>query len=277
MNVLARPSYSKGKAHLSATQLLDSPKIVALRRKFEDEIEQDASDMVFSLFGSALHNILEHGKDHNHLVEERLHTELDGWHISGAIDLQIKNPDGVSIRDYKTTSAWAVMKQKYEWELQLNIYAWLVERVKKVKVTDLGIVSVIRDWSRRDAGIKEGYPESPIKELSVPLWDYEAREAYISKRIAMHSACDFELETSGSLPDCTPEDMWEKPAVWAIKKTGNIRAKSLYSSKEHAEEALKELSKEYEIEYRPGERTRCMSYCPVSNWCQQWRDYQEVK
>jgi len=277
MNVLARPSYSKGKAHLSATQLLDSPKIVALRRKFEDEIEQDASDMVFSLFGSALHNILEHGKDHNHLVEERLHTELDGWHISGAIDLQIKNPDGVSIRDYKTTSAWAVMKQKYEWELQLNIYAWLVERVKKVKVTDLGIVSVIRDWSRRDAGIKEGYPESPIKELSVPLWDYEAREAYISKRIAMHSACDFELETSGVLPDCTPEDMWEKPAVWAIKKTGNIRAKSLYSSKEHAEEALKELSKEYEIEYRPGERTRCMSYCPVSNWCQQWRDYQEVK
>lgn len=277
MNVLARPSYSKGKAHLSATQLLDSPKIVALRRKFDDEIEQDASDMVFSLFGSALHNILEHGKDHNHLVEERLHTELDGWHISGAIDLQIKNPDGFSIRDYKTTSAWAVMKQKYEWELQLNIYAWLVERVKKVKVTDLGIVSVIRDWSRRDAGIKEGYPESPIKELSVPLWDYEAREVYISKRIAMHSACDFELETSGALPDCTPEDMWEKPAVWAIKKTGNIRAKSLYSSKEHAEEALKELSKEYEIEYRPGERTRCMSYCPVSNWCQQWRDYQEVK
>ena len=277
MNVLARPSYSKGKAHLSATQLLDSPKIVALRRKFDDEIEQDASDMVFSLFGSALHNILEHGKDDNHLVEERLHTELDGWHISGAIDLQIKNPNGLSIRDYKTTSAWAVMKQKYEWELQLNIYAWLVEKVKKVKVTDLGIVSVIRDWSRRDAGIKEGYPESPIKELSVPLWDYEAREAYISKRIAMHSACDFELETSGVLPDCTPEDMWEKAAVWAIKKTGNIRAKSLYSSKEHAEEALKELSKEYEIEYRPGERTRCMSYCPVSNWCQQWRDYQEVK
>jgi hypothetical protein len=277
MNVLARPSYSKGKAHLSATQLLDSPKIVALRRKFDDEIEQDASDMVFSLFGSALHNILEHGKDDNHLVEERLHTELDGWHISGAIDLQIKNPNGLSIRDYKTTSAWAVMKQKYEWELQLNIYAWLVEKVKKVKVTDLGIVSVIRDWSRRDAGIKEGYPESPIKELSVPLWDYEAREAYISKRIAMHSACDFELETSGVLPDCTPEDMWEKPAVWAIKKTGNIRAKSLYSSKENAEEALKELSKEYEIEYRPGERTRCMSYCPVSNWCQQWRDYQEVK
>lgn len=276
INVLDRPTYSKGKAHLSATQLLDSPKVVALRRKFDDEIEQDASDMVFSLFGSALHNVLEHGKDENHLVEERLHAELDGWHISGAIDLQILHPEGISIRDYKTTSVWAVMKQKFEWELQLNIYAWLVEKVKQAPIVDLGIVAIIRDWSRRDANHKEGYPESPIKELPVKLWPMAERECYISRRIAMHSACDFDMETSGVLPDCTPEDMWEKPAVWAIKKKGNIRAKSLYDAEDKAEEAIKDLGKEYEIEYRPGERTRCMSYCPVSHWCEQWRSYQST-
>ena len=276
INVLDRPTYTKGKAHLSATQLLDSPKVVALRRKFDDEIEQDASDMVFSLFGSALHNVLEHGKDENHLVEERLHAELDGWHISGAIDLQILHPEGISIRDYKTTSVWAVMKQKYEWELQLNIYAWLVEKVKQAPIVDLGIVAIIRDWSRRDAGNKEGYPESPIKELPIKVWPMAEREAYISKRIAMHSACDFDMETSGELPDCTPEDMWEKPAVWAIKKKGNIRAKALYDAEDKATEALKDLSAEYEIEYRPGERTRCMSYCPVSSWCEQWRKYNEA-
>jgi hypothetical protein len=70
--------------------------------------------------------------------------------------------------------------------------------------------------------------------------------------------------------------MWEKPAVWAIKKKGNIRAKSLYDAQDKAEEAIKDLGKEYEIEYRPGERTRCMSYCPVSNWCEQWRKYNET-
>lgn len=91
MNVLDRPQYDKGKANLSATQLLNSPKIVALTKKFEDEIETDAADMVWSLFGSAVHNILEHGKDDNHLVEERIHAEHDGWHISGAIDLQVVN------------------------------------------------------------------------------------------------------------------------------------------------------------------------------------------
>jgi PD-(D/E)XK nuclease superfamily len=210
------------------------------------------------------------------MVEERLHAELDGWHISGAIDLQILHPEGISIRDYKTTSVWAVMKEKYEWELQLNIYAWLVEKVKQAPIVDLGIVAIIRDWSRRDAGNKEGYPESPIKELPIKLWPMAEREAYISKRIAMHSACDFAMETSGDLPECTPEDMWEKPAVWAIKKKGNIRAKALYDAQDKAEEAIKDLGKEFEIEYRPGERTRCMSYCPVSSWCEQWRKYNEA-
>jgi hypothetical protein len=55
LNVLKRPTYSKGRAHLSATQLLNSPKIVALTKKFEDELEQDVSDMVWSLFGTAIH------------------------------------------------------------------------------------------------------------------------------------------------------------------------------------------------------------------------------
>ena len=148
VNVLHRPTYSKGRAHLSVTQLINSPKIVALTKKFEDELEQDVSEMVWSIFGSAIHGILEHGKDDNHLVEERLHAEVDGYRISGAIDLQIVTDSGISIRDYKTTSAWAVMNEKSDWEQQLNIYAWLVETVKKIPVTDVGIVAIIRDWSR---------------------------------------------------------------------------------------------------------------------------------
>ena len=275
MNVLARPTYNKGKAHLSATQLLNSPKIVALTNKFDGELEQDASDMVWSIFGSAVHNFLEHGKDDNHLVEERLHIEHDGWHISGAVDLQMTNSDGVDIRDYKTTSVWAVMNEKIEWELQLNVYAWLVEKVKNVPVTSLGIVAILRDWKAREKQQKEGYPESPIKEVPIRLWTMAEREAYVSERISAHSSCEFELETGGNLPDCTPTEMWEKPAVWAVRKTGNVRAKSLHDSEESALLALEELGKGYEIEFRAGERTRCESYCLVNTYCQQYRDYKD--
>lgn len=277
MNILKRPTYSKGKAHLSATQLLNSPKIVALTKKFDDEIEQDASEMVWSIFGSAVHNVLEHGRDDNHLVEERIHAEFDGWHISGAVDLQILNPDGLDIRDYKTTSVWAAMNEKPEWEDQLNVYAWLVEKVKKVPVTSLGIVAILRDWKERESKQKEGYPESPIKELPIRLWSMEERTEYISSRIAIHSACDFAMETDGDLPDCTPAEMWEKPTTWAIKKKGNVRAFKVYETEKHAQEALATMDKAYEIEVRLGERTRCENYCPVSPYCQQYRDYLSTK
>lgn len=276
VNVLKRPTYDKGRAHLSVTQLINSPKIVTLTSRFEDELEEDVSDMVWSLFGSAIHKVLEHGKDANHLIEERIHAEVDGWHISGAVDLQIVHEDGsVSIRDYKTTSAWAVMNEKIEWEQQLNIYAYLIETVKKTPIADLAIVAIIRDWNRRDAATREGYPEAPIKELPIKLWDYEARENYVLHRIALHSACEFAMESEERLPFCSPEEMWEKPTVYAVTKKGNVRAKSLHESEEEAKAAVEKLGKDYEIIVRPGERTRCANFCPVNHRCQQWRDYQD--
>ena len=277
INVLQRPTYSKGKANLSVTQLINSPKIVALSKKFEDELEQDVSEMVWSLFGSAVHSVLEHGKDDNHRVEERLHAEIDGYKISGAIDLQIVGESGIQIRDYKTVSVWAVMNEKIEWEQQLNIYAWLVEKVKGEPVSDLGIVAIIRDWSRRDAGIREGYPEAPIKEIPIRLWTFEEREAFVSARIHAHAEVEFAIESDGDVPSCTPEEMWEKPTMWAVKKTGGVRAKSVHESEGEANAALEKAGKGYEIEVRPGSRTRCESFCPVNHRCQQWREYQERK
>lgn len=277
VNVVQRPTYSKGKANLSVTQLINSPKIVALTNKFQEELEQDVSDMVWSLFGTAIHAILEHGKDDDHIVEQRLHTEVDGWNISGAIDLQVLGNDTIDIKDYKTVSVYAVMNEKIEWEQQLNIYAWLVEKIKGTPVNSISIVAIIRDWSRRDAANKEGYPQAPIKEIPITLWTMDQREAFIKERIALHSACEFHMETDGKLPDCTPQEMWEKPTVWALKKRGNVRAKALYDSEDKAYEALGNYGVEYEIEVRPGERTRCANFCPVNNYCQQWRDYQEKK
>lgn len=277
VNVLDRPTYSRGKANLSVTQLINSPKIVALTKKFEDQLEQDVSDMVWSIFGSAVHKVLEHGQDENHIVEERLHAEVDGWKISGAIDLQIINGDTIDIRDYKTVSAWSVMNEKIEWEHQLNIYAWLVETVKKTKVGSLGIVAIIRDWSRREAARNPDYPQAPVKEIPINLWGMLERKKLITDRISAHAACEFEIETDGDLPDCTSEEMWEKPTVWAVKKLGGARAKSVHQTHQEALEALAKSGRDYEIEVRPGSRTRCESFCPVNTFCQQWRDYQERK
>lgn len=269
ISALHRPTYSKGDAHISCTELLNSPRIVQLKRKHWEEIEQDASEMVWQLFGSAIHHILEHGKGDNHIIEERLFAEFSGWVLSGAIDLQTVTPDGIEISDYKTTSAWAVMNEKADWTHQLNIYAHLVEKVKKIPVTGLSIVAIIRDWSAREAQ-KETYPQAPIVTIPIKLWSPEEREAFIQSRLTAHSSAMFEADTEGTLPECSPEEMWEKSSTWAIKKEGGVRAKSVHSTKEEAE---LNLAKGYFIEHRPGERTRCKSFCQVSKFCSQHQTY----
>lgn len=280
VNVIHRPTYSKGKAHISATEIINSPRIVQLKKKYWDEIEQDASEMVWSLFGSAVHNILEHGKGDNHVVEERLHLEFEGWRISGAIDLQEVEPNGtITISDYKVTGAWAVMNEKDDWHRQLNIYAWMVEKVKKVPVGKLQIIAIIRDWSARDAQTKENYPSSPVATIDIPLWTFEEREQFMTKRIYEHGTALFEMETDGDLPECTAEEMWEKQTSYALKKDGNVRAKSVHETQEAAEEALVKAlgtakkNEGFSIEIRQGERTRCKGYCQVAPFCNQYQNY----
>jgi hypothetical protein len=283
LNVIARPQYSKGKANMSVTELLNSPRIVQLKRKHWDELTEDASDMVWSIFGTAIHGVLEHGKGDNHIVEERIHTELDGMRISGAIDLQERTPDGIVVSDYKTTSAWAVMNEKQDWHNQLNSYAYLVESAKKLPVCKLQIVAIVRDWSRRDAATREGYPKAPIVVIDIPLWPFAEREAYIRSRISLHGDALFEMETDGDMPDCTPEEMWEKQTTYALKKDGNVRAKSVHETSEAAEKALADATEKakkgekFLIEVREGDRTRCSSFCQVAGMCSQYKKYLSTK
>jgi hypothetical protein len=279
INVIKRPEYNKGKSNMSVTELLNSPRIVQLKRKHWDDLTEDASDMVWSIFGTAIHGVLEHGKDDHHIVEQRIHIELDGMHISGAIDLQEITEDGIILSDYKTTSAWAVMNEKQDWHNQLNSYAYLVEVAKKIPVCKLQIVAIVRDWSRRDAATRDGYPAAPIVVIDIPLWSFADREAYVRSRISLHGDAFFEMETDGDMPECTPEETWEKPTTYALKKDGNVRAKSVHETREAADTALAaatEKAKKGEkflIEVREGGRTRCESFCQVAPYCQQHQEY----
>jgi len=274
VNIMKRPTYSKGDAHLSATELINSPRIVQLRKEHEHKLESDVSDMVWSIFGTAIHGVLEHGKDDNHLVEERLNSEISGWKISGAIDLQIINPDGsITINDYKTCSVWSVMNEKIDWEYQLNIYAWLVEKVKKAPVSSLEIVAIIRDWSRRESEIREAYPDAPIKVIPINLWPFEEREQFIMNKVTEHSNAMLDFWMGNDLPECTPEQMWEKKTTYAVKKKGGKKATNVFDNEEDALAKVADLGAGYEIEVRNGERTRCEKFCQVNNFCSQYQRY----
>jgi len=273
VNLARRDKYTKGKAHLSATEMLNSPRIVQLRKKYDDQVEVDVTDLIPSMWGTAMHYMVEQGKADNHIIEQRLHAEIDGWHISGAIDLQTVTPDGIEISDWKNVGVWAVMNEKVEWEQQLNIYAWLVEEVAKKPVTKLSIVAIVNNWNKRDAKSKEGYPPARGIVLDIKLWPFEERLKFIRGRIHAHSEGQFSTDAGEELPLCTPVDMWEKPTSYAVKKEGGARAKSVHADLQEAEEALLKAGTGYALEIRQGERTRCDEYCSVNKWCDQYQSY----
>ena len=276
--------YSKGKADISVTSLIDSPKIRLMKDKYDDQIEVDAVDMVWALFGTAVHSVLEKSKQSDDIItEERLYKEVDGWVLSGAIDRQefVSNDDGsrtVNIIDYKVTSVWSVIYGKPEWENQLNCYAYLAS---KTNVGSLKICAILRDWNRRDAEKKEDYPKAPIVFVDIPLWDKSKTEEYIKDRIRIHQEAQISFDLNEDVGLCSDEDMWKKNDTWAVKKKGQKRAIRVLDSEEEAIKYMewhKETDRAYtnktdlEIEFRVGEHTPCGNYCSVADFCNQYQE-----
>lgn len=268
VSLASREYYTKGAAQYSVTELLSPPRIRRLREQFHEKVEQDVTDMLWSMLGSALHVVMERGQTEGHITEERLFKEMDGVTISGQIDLQHERDGGVVITDYKFTSAWAVMADKPEWEEQLNVYRWLVETVKGNRVDALNICALIRDFSRHDT--REGYPAAPIQMISIPMWDLDKTEAFVRRRLDAHRDAKVAHEFGDALPECTPEERWQSETVYAVKREGRKTAIRVFKDLEEANQ-LAEKEKGY-VETRPGEPKRCTgNYCGVADWCSQYQ------
>jgi hypothetical protein len=273
-----RDYYSKGKSDYSVTEIISPPRIQRLRRTHFEEIEQDVSDMLWMLLGTALHVVAERSEVSGHTNEERLSAGINGIILSGAIDLQKDDEDGVTITDYKFTSAWALMNDKPEWEQQQNIYKYLVERVKKKPVKGLKICALIRDWSRRDAQNKPDYPQAPIQVIDIPMWTFDRTEAFIKERVEMHRDSKVSADWGDELPLCSDEERWLRPTTYAVKKDGRKTAIRVFDTQDEADALLKEMPEKDKgfIEIRKGEAVRCTgNFCGVSQWCSQFQNQKE--
>ena len=270
MSLAKRDYYSKGKADYSVTELLSPPRVQRLRKLYHSQMKQDVSQMLWQLMGSALHVVAERGQADGHVTEERLFTTFEGVVVSGAIDVQQEESDGVTIMDYKFTSAWAVMNEKPEWEQQQNVYGWLVRREKKKNVKGVKIIALIRDWNRREAERREDYPKAPIQVISLRLWSHEEAEEFVRNRIAAHNTGKVAVAFDEELPLCSDEDRWVRETKYAVMKEGRKRAVKLFDNEADAKQ-FAEQEKGY-VETRNGEAIRCAGdYCGVSQWCSQYR------
>lgn len=264
--------YRPTKNRYGVTSLLKGATQVVLQRRHHDEIENDASSMVWSLFGKAVHEILEKAETPGVMKEMRVELLLDGSTISGVIDLY--NPETGKITDYKTASVWKVIHNDFQdYENQVGLYGWLLTELG-YKAEAGEIVSFLKDHSKLKAKIDKTYPQFPVHRKEFPI-TAETNAKYK----AMAEEKLREIKTQEHMPDyclpgCTPEERWNTGDKWAVMKKGAKRALKLFDAKEAAEAYLK--TRGDFIEARPGEDKRCEEYCSVAQWCPLWRSKHEA-
>ena len=101
---------------------------------------------------------------------------------------------------------------------------------------------------------------SPSVEIDVPIWSISETEDFIQLRLHAHYK-----ET----PDeCTSEERWEKPTVYAVKKKDRKTAVKLYDNMTAAEAHSSKAINLF-IEVRQGVNIRCLHYCPCMPFCEQ--------
>lgn len=263
INAIKKHEHTGG--FISASQFNSSVRQFWLKKRHEDEIVKDASDMIWALFGTAFHKVLEDGVDggvDGGLGEKSLHAVVEMADVTGTCDYY----HGGIVTDYKTISAWSIVYDSHreDWEKQLNVYAWLYKK-NGYEVKKLQVVGFLRDWSKGKAN-DPSYPQQQVVVIPVELWTEKKQEEFVGDTV--RTMLSYQDTLDDKLPECTPEELWKTDDVWALMKHGRKSAVKLYNSESDCRAAA-DGEKMY-VQHRPGEAKRC-AYCDVSSFCSQFK------
>ena len=256
----------------SVTALLKGVKQFVLEKRYSNELEEEASDNVWSLLGSAMHAVIERVGGDNSLVEERLQVKINGEIVSGGVDLY----ENGTITDFKFTSVWSwiLVGRISEWEKQLNCYAYLYKKAG-FPVNKLEIIAIFRDWQKSKFKAKkssECYPKQ-IEVIPLTLWSDDKTEAFMREKISM-------FQEALDLPDdmitpCSRQERWEDKPQYALVKTGSTRATKLFDTPDEAKAYWSEKFNDdlsYDIQERFKEPKKCAEYCSVNKYCNFYKE-----
>ena len=259
--------YDRGGADISATQLGEPPRVIALKNRHYDEIQEDYADRLYALEGHVIHEILEHaaaGLGEKALVEQRFFAMIGSWMLSGQVDIYY---DDGHLQDYKSVSV-AQRKRgvKKEWVWQLNVLAHLL-RANNLPVTRIEAVRRYRDWSLSAKQRETDYPACAVETLLLPLWTPEEAAAWIADRVEIHRLASM-VNDDAELPECTMEERWNPGSLWAVMKPGAGRALRVLPTEAEAAAFIgTNPGSNLVMLERPGINRRCQLYCNVWQWC----------
>jgi hypothetical protein len=219
----------------SATTLLKGVCETILTERHFDEIEVDAADSIWQVFGTATHSIFEKQND-NSFKEESFSVQVSNSKVTGRVDAY--NLGTETIIDWKTASVWKIQFADLDdWKKQGLIYAWLLKQ-SGLSVKRCVFIALLKDHSKSKARNDASYPQSPVYKYAFDVTDADLEEIenFIKGKIA-------ELEEAEKLADweikpCSNEERWASGEKWAVMKTGRKTAIKLFDDEKTANEMM---------------------------------------
>lgn len=249
---------------LSATTLLKGEKEIVLFDRHFDELEQDAADMVWATFGTALHAIMEKQND-DAFKEEYFECQVGAYKVTGRVDRY--DLEHEVLEDWKTASTWKVIYQEFDdWKRQGLIYAWLMKQAN-LNVRKCRFVALLKDHSKSKAKTDSSYPQKPVYvyEFEVTDDDLKAIEAEIRNKV--QKVTNAYEQDDDSIAPCSESERWATAPKFAVMKEGRKSAVKVFDSEKEANEMLAGLDDKHWLQKRPGESKKCVDYCPCSAFC----------
>ena len=256
---------------LSATTLLKGTKEIILTDRHFDEIEVDAADEVWAVFGTAVHAILEHQEDEA-FKEESFSVGVFDYKVTGKVDrYDMKNE---TIEDWKTASVWKVLYKDFDdWKKQGLIYAYLLKQ-SELNVRHIRFIALLKDHSKTEAKRRADYPQSPvyIYEFDVNPDELTGIEALIKAKV-LEVSCNADKKDD-EIAGCTPSERWSTDPKFAVMKEGRKTAVKVCDTEEEALNFIEELEKDKDkhfVEERKGVDKKCEDYCPCAAFCSYYK------
>lgn len=270
VDALTRDYEYKDKRY-SVTSLLKGNKEIILTRRHFNEMEEDVSDSIWLLFGTAVHKVLEEAKEaHDELKETKIAYEFpNGYTMSGQQDLYSESLKRIT--DYKTGSVWKVIYGDWEDYRKQCLYYALLFRKIGFECDNAEIVMILKDHSKKDARLKPDYPKHPVYIQHFDFTDQDFEEAEKEIMAKFEELDNLENVPDDAILECNKKERWATDDKYAVMKKGAKKAVKLCNSEEEAKEYIS-AGKGDSIEFRPGEDKKCNEYCSCKEFCNFWKN-----
>lgn len=291
--------YNNDPNYISVTSLLNPVKEIILSRALTIEDEADIDNMIASSMGTAMHNDIEHSWKHGAkdalknlgypakiynsirinpgtvrkgdipvYMEIRTIKQIGKWKVGGKFDFVIEG----KLTDFKSTSVWTWIfgSNDKKYIQQGSMYRWLNPEL--ITQDDMEIGYIFTDWSKSSAAREKNYPSSKIMGKKLSLMSLQETQTFMENKL--HIIEQNEHLDQASLPICTSNELWEKPAVFKYYKNP---AKKNRSTKNFDSLADAQSRKAFdgnvgEVVEVKGEKVYC-KYCSALGACQQAEGY----